>query len=49
MPAAKPILVPVWPAVFAFSLFVLFLSVSLLDPRPAAWRRLTRIRSNPKS
>jgi hypothetical protein len=48
-PKAKPAFVSGWPAVFAFSLFVLFLSLSLLDPRPAAWRRLARIRSNPKS
>jgi len=49
VPVAKPAPVSAWPAVFAFSLFVLFLSLSLLDPRPAAWRRLARIRSNPKS
>jgi len=35
--------------VFALCLLVLFLYLSLLDPRPAAWRRLARIRSNPKS
>jgi hypothetical protein len=49
VPAAKPAPVSGWPVVFALSLLVLFLSLSLLDPRPAAWRRLARIRSNPKS
>ena len=48
-PVSKPAQVSGWPAVFALSLLVLFLSLSLLDPRPAAWRRLARIRSNPKS
>jgi hypothetical protein len=46
---ARPSSSPWWPATFTGSLFVLFLSVSFLDPRPAAWRRLARIRSNPKS
>jgi hypothetical protein len=48
----KPVPTPVtkslavaWPAAFTGSLVVLFLSVSLLDPRPAAWCRLARIRS----
>jgi hypothetical protein len=36
---------PWWPATFTGSLFVLFLSVSLLDPRPAAWRRLARTKA----
>jgi hypothetical protein len=49
VPVAKPAPVPGWPAIFVLSLLVLFLSLSLLDPRPAAWRRLARIRSNPKS
>ena len=48
-PVSKPAPVSGWPAVFALCLLVLFLSLSLLDPRPAAWRRLARIRSNPKS
>jgi hypothetical protein len=48
-PVSNPAPVSGWPAVFALSLLVLFLSVSLLDPRPAAWRRLAHIRSNPKS
>jgi hypothetical protein len=38
-----------WPAAFTGSLLFLFLSLSLLDPRPTAWRRLARIKSNPKS
>ncbi|MGD0535855.1 MAG: Ig-like domain-containing protein, partial [Methanoregula sp.] len=42
---AKPTSSPWWPATFIGSLFVLFLSVSLLDPRPAAWRRLARIKA----
>jgi hypothetical protein len=49
VPVAKPAPVSWWPMVFAFCLLVLFLSVSLLDPRPVAWRHLARIRSNPKS
>jgi hypothetical protein len=49
MPVSKQAPVSWWPAVFNASLFVLFLSLSLLDPRPAAWRRLARIKSNPKS
>jgi hypothetical protein len=49
VPAAKPAPISGWPAVFALSLLVLFLSLSLFDPRPAAWRRLARSRSNPKS
>jgi len=48
-PVSKPAPVSWWPAVFALCLLVLFLSLSLLDPRPAAWRRLARIRSNPNS
>ena len=41
----KPSSTPWWPATFTGSLFVLFLSLSLLDPRPAAWRRLARIKA----
>jgi hypothetical protein len=47
VPMSKPAPVSGWPAVFTGSLLVLFLSISLLDPRPAAWRRLARIKSNP--
>ena len=47
VPVSKPAPVSRWPAVFTGSLLVLFLSLSLLDPRPAAWRRLARIKSNP--
>jgi hypothetical protein len=47
VPVSKPAPVSGWPAVFTGSLLVLFLSLSLLDPRPAAWRRLARIKSNP--
>jgi hypothetical protein len=49
-PVPAPEATPVeatWPAAFTGSLLVLFLSLSLLDPRPAAWRRLARIKSNP--
>jgi large repetitive protein len=49
VPVAKLAPVSGWPALFALCLLVLFLSLSLLDPRPAAWRRLARSRSNPKS
>ncbi len=47
-PAPTPVAKPVeatWPAAFTGSLVVLFLSLSLLDPRPAAWRRLARIKN----
>ena len=44
-PAQKPAATPWWPVSFTGSLFVLFLSLSVLDPRPAAWRRLARIKS----
>ena len=47
VPVSKPAPVSGWPAAFTGSLLVLFLSLSLLDPRPAAWRRLARIKSNP--
>jgi hypothetical protein len=44
-PAKKPAATPWWPVSFTGSLFVLFLSLSMLDPRPAAWRRLAHIKS----
>jgi hypothetical protein len=44
-PKKKPAVTPWWPVSFTGSLFVLFLSLSLLDPRPAAWRRLARSKS----
>jgi hypothetical protein len=47
VPVSKPAPVSGWPAAFTGSLLVLFLSLSLLDPRPAAWCRLARIKSNP--
>jgi len=37
-----------WPVTFVGSLFTLFLSASLLDPRPAAWLRLARAKSKSK-
>jgi hypothetical protein len=40
--AKKPTATPWWPASFTGSLFVLFLSLSMLDPRPAALRHLAR-------
>jgi hypothetical protein len=49
VPVSKPAPVSGWPAAFTGSLLILFLSLSLLDPRPAAWRRLARIKSNPNS
>ena len=44
-PTKKTAATPWWPVSFTGSLFVLFLSLSMLDPRPAAWRRLARIKS----
>ena len=44
-PAKKPVGTPGWPVSFTGSLFILFLSLSVLDPRPAAWRRLARIKN----
>jgi hypothetical protein len=47
IPKATP--EPTWPVTFTGSVFLLFLSLSFLDPRPAAWRHLARIKFNPKS
>ncbi len=44
-PAKKPASTPWWPVSFTGSLFVLFLFLSVLDPRPAAWRLLARIKA----
>jgi hypothetical protein len=41
-PAPAPTPEVTWPASFTGSLAFLFLSLSLLDPRPAAWRCLAR-------
>ena len=48
-PTPKATPEPTWPVTFTGSVFLLFLSLSFLDPRPAAWRHLARIKSNPKS